>query len=134
MVESGMVGEEVVDPKNVLLGDRIVGVEATTLRQDGPGALEARGLPTPKGMTLKQREIHDLTHLPYEPSCEICVSCRRPNHHHRKSQESERTVPLVVGDYAQIRETIDQDLLNILVIRVYPYKLISSFAIPAEGT
>ena len=39
----------------------------------------------------------------------------------------------MVGDYAQIRDSIDQDLVNILVIKVYPYKLFMTYVMPAKG-
>ena len=74
-----------LDPIFVIIGDLIAGMERVTWQKDmGAGALEPRVLPSPSPMTKTQRETHDLTHLPYEAACDICVSARRPNSHHQK--------------------------------------------------
>ena len=38
-----------------------------------------RGLPKPITPTRAQRDLHDLTHRPYEPWCEHCVRARAKN-------------------------------------------------------
>ena len=81
--------DELVDEGKALVHEPIVGVDKVVFDEaTGSGALAARPLPSPKGMTMKQREVNDLTHLPYDPSCEICVSCRRPNTQHRTVSKS----------------------------------------------
>ena len=76
--------EEVVDPKMALMGEPIVRIDSVVYDDTtGDGAIPAVPLTSPKMMSASQRAIHDLTHLPYHPGCEICVSCRRPNTHHR---------------------------------------------------
>ena len=66
--------EEDVNPKHAVLSDPIVGMDKVTWEDGkGPGAIAAKPLPSPKPMTDAQRRIHDLTHLPYEPGCPICV-------------------------------------------------------------
>ena len=88
-VKIGAPDEEDVNPKLAVIGEPIVGMEVVTWEEGkGPGALPARPLSSPKEMTTAQRRIHDITHLPYDPGCAICVSCRRPNDHHRASKES----------------------------------------------
>ena len=115
--------EEVVDSKMAVLGEPIIGIERVVYDDTtGPGALSARPLTSPKSMSAMQRAIHDLTHLPYDPSCEICVSTRRPNTHHRSLKMSEREIPLIVGDYCFPKHSDEADPLTVLVIRVYPYK------------
>ena len=120
----GVVDEdELVDESKALMKEPIVGVDKVVFDEaTGSGALPARPLPAPKGMTMKQREIHDLTHLPYDPSCEICVSCRRPNTQHRTVSNPERWVPLLVADYAFPKHSEDAEPLTVLVVRVFPYK------------
>ena len=82
------------DPKMAMMGEPIVGIERVIYDETtGPGALQAKPLKSPQAMSAAQRAIHDLTHLPYHPGCEICVSCRRPNTHHQSLKNSERTVP-----------------------------------------
>ena len=116
--------DEVVDGKLAVTNDPIVGIERVVYDDaTGSGALPARPLTAPKGMSMSQRAIHDLTHLPYDPSCEVCVSCRRPNTHHRSVSSSERSVPLMVGDYAFPKHSDETEPLTVLVIRVYPYNM-----------
>ena len=73
VVEDDVVDEE-VNPKHAMLSDPIVGMEKVTWEDGrGPAAIAARPLPSPKPMSDAQRRIHDLTHLPYDPGCPICV-------------------------------------------------------------
>ena len=79
-----MLDDEEADPKMAMLGEPIIGVERVIYDDEtGPGAIAAKPLPTPKSMSVAQRAVHDLTHLPYEPSCKICVQSRRPTTQHR---------------------------------------------------
>ena len=116
--------EEEVDPKMAMLGEPIVGIERVVYDDaTGSGAIPARPLSSPKSMSAAERAVHDLTHLPYHPGCEVCTSCRRPNSHHKTVANAERKVPLLVGDYCFPKHTEDSDPLTLLVMRVYPYKL-----------
>ena len=133
-VSFGADVEEVVEMEHAMPRDAIVGTDRVVYDDiTGSGALPARPLPSPKGMTAANRAVHDLTHLPYEPSCEICVSCRRPNSHHRTVSKSERSVPLLVGDYAFPKHSDDVEPLTVLVVRVYPYKLFMTCVVPCKG-
>ena len=130
----GTPDEEDVNPKLAVIGEPIVGMEVVTWEEGkGPGALPARPLSSPKEMTTAQRRIHDITHLPYDPGCAICVSCRRPNDHHRASKESSRTIPLLVADYGFPKNYEDDDTLTVLIMRVYPYKLFMCCWVPGKG-
>ena len=131
----GVVDEdELVDESKALVKEPIVGVDKVVSDEaTGSGALPARPLPSPKGMTMKQREIHDLTHLPYDSSCEICVSCRRPNTQHRTVSKSERSVPLLVADYAFPKHSEDVEPMTVLVVRIFPYKMFMCCAVSAKG-
>ena len=128
------IEDEVVDNTKALINDPIVGVDRVVLDdKTGPGALDARPLPSPKGMTPARRAIHDITHLPYDPSCEVCVSCRRPNTHHTSVSNAERAVPLMVGDYCFPKHSDDAEPLTVLVIRIYPYKLFLCCVVSSKG-
>ena len=131
----GVVGDdEEVDRSLAMTGEPIIGMDRIVYDDEtGPGALAARPLPSPKGMSIAQRAVHDLTHLPYEPSCEICVSCRRPNTKHKCAHSSERLIPLLVGDYAFPKHSDEADTLTLLVIRVYPYKIYFCCVVPSKG-
>ena len=86
-------------------------------------------------MTPAAFEKHCLTHLPYHPGCPICAATRRPNDQHRKSHESARTVPLLVGDYGFIRSSMDDKSLlqTVVVLRILPYKLLFASVVPVKG-
>ena len=68
-------GDEVIEPKDVLIGDRIVGVEHVTYDGHNPGAIEIEPMTTPPQMTPTQWAKHSITHLPYHPGCSICRAC-----------------------------------------------------------
>ncbi len=44
----------------------------------------ARGSKSPKDPTRKEKEEHELTHMPFRSWCEDCVKSRARNAHHRK--------------------------------------------------
>ena len=76
---------------------------------------------------------HDIAHLPYDPSCEICVQCRRANVPHQLSTSDSREIPLVVGDYGFIRDSMDQDMVTTLVLKVYPFNIFFACVVAAKG-
>ena len=128
------VDDEYVDRSLAVMGEPIVGVDKVVFDEEtGPGALAARPMTSPKGMSALQRAIHDLTHLSYDPSCEICCSCRRPNTQHRSLPATVRAVPLMVGDYAFPKHSDETTPLTLLVIRVYPFKLFFCCVVPSKG-
>ena len=95
----GALGEDdVVDQKHALFNDLLIWHVDALYDSMGPGALEATSVQTPKGMTAAQWAKHRLTHLPYHPGRPCCAASRRPNTQHRRSHESDRVVPLLVGD------------------------------------
>ena len=134
--QDGLLGmdEEEVDPKMALMGEPIIGMERVVYDDaTGPGALAARPLPSPSLMSAARKAIHDLTHLPYDPDCEICASTRRPNTQHASLKSSDRSVPLLVGDYCFPKNSDDSEPITVLVIKVYPYKLFFVCVVPAKG-
>ena len=133
-LEIGALAEKDVDPKMALMGEPIVGTETVTWDEGkGPGAIPARPLPSPKEMSVAQRRIHDITHLPYDPGCGICVSCRRPNSHHRTVKNSERTIPLLVADYGFPENSDDDNTMTLIILRVYPFNIYMCCAVPGKG-
>ena len=112
--------DEDVDLSLALPNDPIVGVEHVLRDEQGPGAREARPLPSPPSMTPAQKAKHDLTHLPPHLGCAICRSTRSPNLQHGPSHEHERIIPLLVGAYCFLRRADESSLLTCLVMRLYP--------------
>ena len=110
--------EEEPDLSKAMLDDPIVGVEAVVHDQHGPGARKARPLPTPKPMSAAQKEIHDLTHLPFDEGCDLCRLTRGLNALHRLTQEAMRTIPLRVADSCYLRWSNSAVLRTVLVMRL----------------
>ena len=127
--------EEELDPKSVVVNDPIVGEELITLDENGPGVLTPKAIPAQKEMSTMKRERHFTNgHLPYDPRCEICVRCKRPNAPHLKAHESERAIPLLVGDYGFIKDGVDEENATILVMKLYPYKLMFACRVSGKGS
>ena len=124
---------EEVDMRKALLSEPIVGVDKVLVDENGPGARQPTPLPSPRPMTHAQKVLHDLTHLPYDRGCPICVSTRRPNDHHHRAHEELRVIPFLVADYCFMKFAGDQDLQTVLVMRLYPYKLFFACAVPQKG-
>ena len=124
---------KIINPKDVLFGDPIVGNESVTLTEHGPGALDPRVMTSPKSMSASQRARHWTTHLPYDPSCEVCVRCRRPNVPDHAVQNDTREIPLLVGDYGFIRDSRAQDSVTTLVMNLYPFNIFFACAVAAKG-
>ena len=125
--------DEIVDSSDIMWKDPIVGKDDRWVVGDtGSAALAPRPLASPKEPTTAQRELHNLTHLPYCSWCPHCVACRRPNTQHRISHD-ERTIPLLVGDYGFVRNTQDESLVTLLVMRLYPYGLYFSCVVDVKG-
>ena len=106
-----------------VLNDPIVGRELTIMDDRGQGALAARPLPTPQAPSAEAIARHYLTHMPYAPWCPFCVAFRKPNHPHRKPRHAGREIPLMVADYAFVRNSQDAVLLKLLIVRRYPSRL-----------
>ena len=68
-----MVEEEAADFKYAVMEEKIIGTESVTLDEHGQGAVTPTALPSPARMTPAAERLHWLTHLPYDPACEVCV-------------------------------------------------------------
>ena len=127
--------EEELDPKSVTVKDLISGEGIVTLDEHGPGAIQPKEIAAPREMSTAERERHFAAgHLPYDPRCEICSSCKKPNVPHVKSHESERTIPLLVGDYAFMKDGADDENVTVLVMKLYPFKLFFACVVPSKGS
>ena len=93
-------------------------VHAKDIR-DAQGQLP-KTLPDVVGPSPQEIARHNLTHLPYRSWCRWCVMSRKPNPKHLRSHFAKRDIPLLVGDYAFVRNSVDEDLLTIFVGRMYP--------------
>lgn len=94
----------------------------------------ARPLPAPTTPSNAQREAHECTHLPYRSWCPHCVAARKSNSHHRRSSSSQCTLPLLVADYCQLKDTDDGvEGITALVARIYPARALLATVVDAKG-
>ena len=77
-----------------------------------PVAIE---VPAPDEPTSDERRHHGLTHLPYQPWCNICVRARgRENRHVSRSQNQPGT-PVIQCDYCFLKTEEDVPMVTVLV-------------------
>ena len=91
-----MDAEEELNPKDVIVDDPILGKQFITLDHNGPCALEPKPITSPRELTPKQKANHWISHLPYDPACDICTATKRPNNAHVQCHEDSRDIPLLV--------------------------------------
>ena len=89
---------------------------------DGVAAQVPMGLPAPQLPSKAMIDRHNLTHIPYAPWCEHCVSARRNNTAHKQKfcAAYRRSIPLLVMDYGFARDGRNKDLTTTLIAKVYP--------------
>ena len=113
---------DAADPAHAQLDEPIVGVEVVSWDKDtGAGARSARPLPAPKAPSAAAWAKHKLTHVPFCSWCPICVATKRPNHQHRRYRHPERLIPFLVAYYGYARNSGEDALITILVVKIYPY-------------
>ena len=66
-------------------------------------------LPAPQSVSMQEREVHELTHIPYRSWCRYCVRGRGRNTQHRRQGDEDRRkgTPRVSMDYF-FMSTVDQ--------------------------
>ena len=100
---------------------------------DGGEFQSARGASTPKAPSKEVQARHNLTHLPYASWCPWCIMGRRANAPHYRSDGSDRTLPLLVVDYAFIRDKDDEVLSTLLVGKLYPSRKVLACVVESKG-
>ena len=91
-------------------------------------------MPSPITPTKAQVETHGLTHWPYRTWCPHCVAARRRNTQHRSVNPSiRRTVPLMVADYAFVKDDQDPEVCTILVVKITPSNLLLCIVVDEKG-
>ena len=78
-----------------------------------------RALPKPIEPTRKQREIHELTHYPFESWCRHCVRCKASNAPHRSLHwhAQGEQVPVVSADFAFLGQRDQESITTLIVLR-----------------
>lgn len=78
------------------------------VNSDGEEFQAARGSVRPKAPSREAQLRHNLTHLPYASWCPWCIMGRKANAPHFRSKNgSDRSLPLLVADYAFVRDKDD---------------------------
>ena len=81
-------------------------------------------VPLPRQPSQQERELHELVHLPYQPWCDVCVSCKSRADAQRPldlSEEERRTSPSIQLDYGFGRsegKTSSQTALTVVLVGV----------------
>ena len=128
--------EEVVDGSLVLEGEAMLGDSLEKTEDSDTGEqLETRPVrtsATPKLPSLKEIEIHNMSHLTYRSWCPFCVAGKRANTPHRR-QWDKRTVPLLVGDFCFARSSQDAETTTMFVGKVVPQNVTFAMAVDVKG-
>ena len=79
---------------------------------DEEGFLCPPCVPEPKEPSPEDVARHNLTHIPYRSWCPHCVAARKNNQAHKQGSSAPRTIPLLVFDYAFIKDADTQEMLT----------------------
>ena len=102
---------------------------------EGVGSQPHRALPGPKTPSREEVRRHNLTHWPYRSWCPWCVMGRRNAEPHFQARDGDsRSLPLLVLDYAFLRNKDDAEFATILVGKCYPSRQVLACVIDSKGT
>ena len=92
-------------------------------RKKGDEGEEARMQSIPKQPTKAERQVHELTHWPFQPWCQACVACRAkedPHHSHGpQREEAHSSFPVLSMDFFYTRGGEAPEPENVEEIRRY---------------
>ena len=84
--------------------------------------------------TRREREEHEVTHLPYRPWCQHCVRGKAKSSQHRRSENTaDRQVPVVAMDYTFFKTYEQEKQTPILVVKDTKYKAHFAYCVPRKG-
>ena len=102
---------------------------------EGEASQIHRALPEPKPPSREDVRKHNLTHWPYRNWCPWCVMGRRnADPHFQAKGADERSLPLLVLDYAFLRNKEDDEFATILIGKCYPSRQILASVLDIKGT
>ena len=83
-----------------------------------PVAIE---VPAPEEPTSDERRNHGLTHLPYQPRCNVWVRARGRENRHVSRSQNQPGAPIIQCDYCFLKIVEDAPMVTVLVAidRVY---------------
>ena len=77
------------------------------------GSFRPAYLRQPKQPSKQERELHNMTHIPFQPWCVVCQEAKGRASQHRKKQASTKTSKIQL-DYAYIRQPQEKEPTTIL--------------------
>ena len=92
--------------------------------------MKARGLRQPKEPTWQERQLHELTHLPFRSWCPLCVQTKSKDDHHKLQKDKQ---PVIQVDYCYISEQGTNLILTILVLVDILTGLCAATVVSAKG-
>ena len=102
--------------------ERVV-VEEEVEIDSGDAWQTLKGMPEPIKPSRSDIQRHNLTHLPYKSWCPHCVAARRNAAPHLIQKNGEqRSVPLLVFDYAFPRAADETETVTCLIGKMYPMR------------
>ena len=85
---------------------------------------------TPKEPTKEERELHNLTHMPYRNWCPICVRAKARTDHHRKIYDKK---PLLQADYGFLVDKDTREEIPVLSCLDVTTGMATSSVVQAKG-
>ena len=79
-----------------------------------PVAIE---VPAPDEPTSDERRHHGLTHLPYQPLCNVCVRARGGENRHVSRSQNQPGTPVIQCDYCFLKTKEDASIVTLLVTK-----------------
>ena len=77
------------------------------------GSFHPKYLRQPKQPSKQERELHSMTHIPFQPWCVVCQEAKGRASQHRKQRASTKTSKIQL-DYAYVRQPQDKEPTTIL--------------------
>ena len=96
-------------------------------------AQRPRGRPEPGVPTPEEYARPMLTHVPFRRWCRWCVMARARNERHLRLPPFSRKVPRFCSDYCFVRNVQDEELLTLMIGKLYPSRAVAVIPCDANG-
>ena len=91
------------------------------------------GRTAPRMPSQKEWDEHFLTQIPYRSWCPFCVAAAKPNEAHRQLPPFSRDVPLLVSDDCYLKNAMGDDMMTVLVGKLFPSKAFITVPCDVKG-
>ena len=84
--------------------------------------------------TKAERELHEVTHLPFRNWCQVCMAARGvATAHKSRRMDGEHEIPILSLDYAFLKNEAGGDSLTVIVMKDNLSKAVASHVVPVKG-